>query len=109
MRWRWIVLCHNVWHSPAGDSPDVAPSTGRFMDRSRQATKFAFVLVTALTAWASAETKKEYRFNVGMKSTVSIINQYGAITVRPSSGNFVVVNATTYSDKVEVDQSQTGN
>jgi DUF4097 and DUF4098 domain-containing protein YvlB len=79
------------------------------MERSRQATKFVVVLVVALTAWASAETKKEYRFNVGVKSTVSIINQYGPITVRPSTGNFVVINATTYSDKVEVDQSQTGN
>jgi len=65
-------------------------------------------LVT-LTTFAVAETKKEYRFNVGVKSTVSIINQYGAVTVRPSTGNYVLVNATTYSDKVEVDQSQSGN
>src|SRR5262245_11079460 len=79
------------------------------MDRSRQVTQLVIVLVVALTAWASAETKKEYRFNVGARSTVSIINQYGPITVRPSTGNFVVVNATIYSDKVEVDQSQTGN
>lgn len=79
------------------------------MDLRRQAIKLAIVLAIAFTAWASAETKKEYRFNVGVKSTVSIINQYGPITVRPSTGNFVVVNATTYSDKVEVDQSQMGN
>jgi len=91
------------------ETQGVAQSMETYMDSSRQASNLAIVLVIALTAWASAETKKEYRFNVGVKSTVSIINQYGAITVRPSTGNFVVVNATTYSDKVEVDQSQTGN
>src|SRR5215475_4782917 len=91
------------------ETQGVAQSMETYMDSSRQASNLAIVLVIALTARASAETKKEYRFNVGVKSTVSIINQYGAITVRPSTGNFVVVNATTYSDKVEVDQSQTGN
>jgi DUF4097 and DUF4098 domain-containing protein YvlB len=79
------------------------------MDRSRHATKLALIAVLVVTTWVVAETKKEYRFNVGVKSTVSIINQYGAVMVRPSTGNFVVVNATTYSDKVEVDQSQSGN
>ena len=90
----------------AGDTPWVGEE---FMDRSRQAGKLAVVVVMTLTTWAVAETKKEYRFNVGVKSTVSIINQYGPVTVKPSPGNYVVVNATTYSDKVEVDQSQSGN
>ena len=80
----------------------------RPMERSYQSTLTVAVLL-ALTAFALAETKKEYRFNVGAKATVSIINQYGAVTVRPSTGNYVLVNATTYSDKVEVDQVQSGN
>ena len=79
------------------------------MERSQQAAKLTVVVLVTLTTFAVAETKKEYRFNVGVKSTVSIINQYGAVTVRPSTGNYVLVNATTYSDKVEVDQSQSGN
>ncbi len=79
------------------------------MDRRRRAVKLAVVLVVTVTTWAVAETKKEYRFNVGVKSTVSIINQYGPVSIKPSTGNFVVVSATTYSDKVEVDQSQSGN
>jgi DUF4097 and DUF4098 domain-containing protein YvlB len=79
------------------------------MDRRRQAVKLAVVVVVTITTWAVAETKKEYRFNVGVKSTVSIINQYGPVSIKPSTGNFVVVSATTYSDKVEVDQSQSGN
>ncbi|HZE28155.1 MAG TPA: DUF4097 family beta strand repeat-containing protein [Terriglobales bacterium] len=79
------------------------------MERSQKAAKLTVVVLVTLTTFAVAETKKEYRFNVGVKSTVSIINQYGAVTVRPSTGNYVLVNATTYSDKVEVDQSQSGN
>ena len=79
------------------------------MECSQQAAKVAVVVLAVLTAVGVAETKKEYRFNVGARATVSIINQYGGITVRPSTGNYVLVNATTYSDKVEVDQNQSGN
>jgi DUF4097 and DUF4098 domain-containing protein YvlB len=78
------------------------------MQRSHYAELTAVVLVT-LAALAVAETKKEYRFDVGAKSKVSIINQYGSVTVKPSTGNYVLVDATTYSDKVEVDRSQSGN
>ena len=80
----------------------------RFMQRSHQA-KLTVVVLLTLTTFAVAETKKEYRYNVGAKATVSIINTYGAVSVHPSTGNVVVVNATTYSDKVEVDQAQSGN
>jgi DUF4097 and DUF4098 domain-containing protein YvlB len=85
------------------------PNKGkRFMQRSHQA-KLTVVVLLTLTTFAVAETKKEYRYNVGAKATVSIINTYGAVSVHPSTGNVVVVNATTYSDKVEVDQAQNGN
>ena len=56
-----------------------------------------------------AESHKEYRFNVGPRSTVSVTNPYGSISVKPSSGNFVVINALLYSDKVEVDKNLAGN
>jgi DUF4097 and DUF4098 domain-containing protein YvlB len=78
------------------------------MQRSQYATELTAV-VLVLATLAIAETKKEFRFTVGPKSKVSIINQFGSVSVKPSGGNFVLVNATTYSDKVEVDQSQSGN
>jgi DUF4097 and DUF4098 domain-containing protein YvlB len=56
-----------------------------------------------------AESHKEYRFNVGPKAGVSINNPYGSISVKPSIGNTVVINAVLHSDKVEVDNSQNGN
>jgi hypothetical protein len=56
-----------------------------------------------------AQNRKEYRFSVGAKAGVSVNNPYGSISVKPSSGGVVVVNALMYSDKVEVDNSQSGN
>jgi DUF4097 and DUF4098 domain-containing protein YvlB len=67
------------------------------------------VLATCLSAPALAETKKEYRFTVGANASVSVDTQYGAISVKPGSGNEVVVLATLKSDNVEVDQQQNGN
>src|SRR6202049_4772774 len=56
-----------------------------------------------------AESRKEYHFIVGPKAGVSVNNPYGSISVKPSSNNTVVVSAFLHSDKVEVDNSQTGN
>jgi DUF4097 and DUF4098 domain-containing protein YvlB len=56
-----------------------------------------------------AETHKEYRFNVGPKAGVSVNNPYGSISVKPSAGNVVVINAVLASDKVEVDNNVFGN
>ena len=68
------------------------------------------VVVSAILAGTLvAETHKELRFTVGSKAGVSINNPYGSISVRPSTGNAVVINATLYSDKVEVDSNQSGN
>ena len=56
-----------------------------------------------------AETKKELHFSVGAKAGVSVVNPYGSISVKPSTNNTVVVNAVLHSDKVEVDNNQSGN
>jgi DUF4097 and DUF4098 domain-containing protein YvlB len=56
-----------------------------------------------------AEARKEYHFNVGPKAGISVDNPYGSISVGPSPNNTVVINAVLHSDKVEVDNTQTGN
>jgi hypothetical protein len=56
-----------------------------------------------------AETKKELRFPVGSHAGISVMNPYGSISVKPSSGNTVLVTAILHSDKVEIDNSQSGN
>ena len=73
--------------------------------RTIQLVAISVVLAGTLVA----ETHKEYRFNVGSKSGVSVNNTYGSISVKPSSTNVVVINALLYSDKVEVDKNLAGN
>jgi DUF4097 and DUF4098 domain-containing protein YvlB len=72
-------------------------------------TVVTLVVATCLASAAFAETKKEYRFTVGPNANVSVDTQYGAISVKPGSGNQVVVTATLKSDNVEVDNQQNGN
>lgn len=77
------------------------------MIRSNAATVVAAgVLVASALA---ADTHKELRFNVGPRAGISVLNPYGSITVRPSTGNTVIVNALLHSDKVEIDNTQSSN
>jgi len=67
------------------------------------------IVAGTLTISAAAETHKEFRFNVGPRAGVSVNNPYGSISVKPSSGNVVIVNAVLTSDRVEVDNNTVGN
>jgi DUF4097 and DUF4098 domain-containing protein YvlB len=68
------------------------------------------VAIVALVAGTLlAESRKEFRINVGPRAGVSVNNPYGSISVKPSTGNVVVINALLYSDKVEVDKNLVGN
>lgn len=67
------------------------------------------IAATLICASAFADSRKEYRFSVGSRAGVSVNNPYGSISVRPSTGNMVVINAVLHSDKVEVDNNQNGN
>jgi len=74
----------------------------------QRAAVLASVGLVVLSQLAAAQTRQEYRFKAGRKATVSISNQYGPITVKPTAGKVVVVAATTYSDKVEIDKRHSG-
>ena len=77
--------------------------------QSRSAAKLVLVVMVAGVTLAAAETRKEFRYTVGHNSSVSISNEYGPISVKPSGGNLVIVTAILASDKVEIDASQNGN
>lgn len=77
------------------------------MESKRAAKLVAIGVIVAGTL--VAESKKEFHFAVGPKAGVSVMNPYGSISVKPSLNNTVVVNAVLHSDKVEVDNNQTGN
>ena len=53
------------------------------MERLQQTAVVTFALATCLASAAIAESRKEYRFDVGPNANISVDTQYGAITVRP--------------------------
>jgi DUF4097 and DUF4098 domain-containing protein YvlB len=90
----------------------VVPGMGRLnMYRKHYTATSALVVVLVLAALATGETtRKEYRFKVGRRhAAVSIINQYGTVSVKSGSGKAVLVVAILYSDKVEIDPSKNGS
>ena len=66
-------------------------------------------MLTMTATALAAEIHKEYRFNVTPKAGISVNNPYGSVSVKPSTGNVVVVRAVLSSDKVEVDNNAMGN
>jgi len=79
------------------------------MESAQRAAQLVTIAILATTICASAEIRKEFRFTVGPRATVSVTNQYGRISVKPGSSNQVVVIAILRSDRAEIDQSQSGN
>ncbi|HZU43555.1 MAG TPA: DUF4097 family beta strand repeat-containing protein [Terriglobales bacterium] len=80
------------------------------MNSWQGATKFAVLaFIGAALLTASAQTTKEFRYTVGPKSTVVVVNRFGPISVRPSTNNQVIATATLHSNKVEVDENHNGN
>jgi DUF4097 and DUF4098 domain-containing protein YvlB len=76
---------------------------------SSRKVKLLAIVGVMVVGTVAAESRKEYRFNVGSKARISVNNPYGSISVKPATGNVVVINALLHSDKVEVDNTQTGN
>ncbi len=72
-------------------------------------TSLAVLTVILVAVFAAAETRQEFHFKVHRRASVSILNVYGPISVKPTSAHQVVVIAILHSGKVEVDQNQRGN
>lgn len=69
------------------------------------------LLIAGAATFAPAQQKITKNFSVQPGATVSITNDYGPVTVHPSTGAAaqVVISATPHSNKVEVDANQSGN
>ncbi len=65
--------------------------------------------VALATSMSIAQSKQEKRFNSGSKPTVSVLNDYGPVSVRPGTSNQVIVIYTLASKAVEVDSNQSGD
>ena len=68
---------------------------------------FAVLLIIS-SAWA-ADNRKEFKYSATPGSTVTIVNEFGPVTLKLAPGHQVLIVAETHSDKVEVDSSQTGS
>lgn len=71
--------------------------------------KLAVVVALCATAFSADQSKKEFKFTVGPHASISVINEYGPISVKPSANNQVVVTAIIHSDKVRVENEQNGD
>ena len=49
------------------------------------------IVISVLAMTSAAQEKKEFTYNVGPRAVVSITNNYGPITVKPSGSRQVVV------------------
>lgn len=82
------------------------------MNRRRNAVEVpaGVVIAIALLAMsAAAQDKKEFSYNVGPRAVVSITNNYGPITVKPSGSRQVVVETVSHSDAVSLVNEQHGD
>ena len=67
------------------------------------------VLISLLALPAAAQEKKEFTYNVGPNAVVSITNNYGPITVRPSGSRQVMIETVSHSDAVSLVNEQHGD
>jgi hypothetical protein len=68
---------------------------------------FAAVLATANAS--TAQTRKEFRFATGPGTSISVINEFGRVSIQPSATAHVSVIALLNSEKANIEVSQKGN
>lgn len=67
------------------------------------------ILALAGVAFGADLVRKDLHFKVGKHPTLSVNNQYGPVIVKAGTPHEVVVTAILHSNKVEIDQSQSGS
>jgi hypothetical protein len=79
------------------------------MQRNKWTTSIVVALALTGVSLGEGVVRKDLRFKVGKHPVVSVNSQYGPITVRAGAARVVLVTAILHSDKVELDQSKSGN
>ncbi|MFL6301450.1 MAG: DUF4097 family beta strand repeat-containing protein [Terriglobales bacterium] len=76
----------------------------------RNAKRLAVCVAIFSTYALAAGNRKEFKYTVkGENASINVVNQFGSVVLTPASGNQVIVSATTHSDNVEADSSQSGD
>jgi DUF4097 and DUF4098 domain-containing protein YvlB len=108
MPWPCSTRCVEIFKKNKGHRH--IQSGTKLMARTRcgvQPTLVMLAICASVTAFA--ETKKTLHFALGPHAAINIVNQFGAVTITPSTTKDVDVTATLGSDKVEVDPTRNGN
>jgi hypothetical protein len=82
------------------------------MTNARKHSRISTVLLAVfslLSLLATAQEKKEFSCTVGPGAVISITNNYGPITVKPSGNSQVVVETVSHSDTVNLVNEQHGD
>jgi hypothetical protein len=81
------------------------------MTNARRHSRISTVLlaVSLLSLLAAAQEKKEFSYTVGPGAVISITNNYGPITVKPSGSSQVLVETIFHSDGVNLVNEQYGD
>jgi DUF4097 and DUF4098 domain-containing protein YvlB len=66
----------------------------------REAVRLVVVAAPLLSFLALAQQKKEFNYTVGPKAVISITNNCGSITVKPSGNRQVLITAGSQSDAI---------
>lgn len=81
------------------------------MENARDFLKMSTVLLTAFSflSLLAAQERKALTYTVGRKAIISVTNDYGPITVKPSRNRQVVVKTISHSEAVSFVHEQHGN
>src|SRR5690349_8231031 len=82
--------------------------SGTRMSMSRSKTRSLVGVLIALALPAAAATK-DCKYTAAPQSTISIVNEFGNVDVKVSSGHQVSISASPASDKVTVECIQVGS
>ena len=67
------------------------------------------VTLSLLALSAAAQERKEFSYTVGPGAVISITNNYGPVSVKPSGSSQVVVETVSHSDSIRVVNEQHGD
>src|SRR5258708_6276307 len=79
--------------------------SGRMTRRLYSTAFLAAVSMVAVSIAAANDSQNHVKIKIVPGGVVNIVNNSGSVTVHPGGGQQVVVNATTHSDKIEVDSN----
>jgi DUF4097 and DUF4098 domain-containing protein YvlB len=77
--------------------------------KGRNAKRLVACIAVFSSYALAAGNHKEFKYTVNGNASINVVNQFGSVTLTPASGKQVIVSATSHSDDVEADCSQSGN